>query len=383
MIVSKRIVLLICILAIVCGFAPTTAQSPDDLPAACDPANPRQQRHFYQRGNASDDLTDDDLWLVSAMSEQGIDSAAVAAGLSRLAESPTRLSLILMRNGYIVYEQYFNGSQAADSNNIASVSKSILSALVGIAFDQGYFQTVDDRVADYLPDYFVDADDPRLLDLRLRHLLTMTHGLDWKENASERALTGSANWVADILSLPTINEPGARFHYSTGASQLMSAILTEATGMSACEFAHRYLFEPLGIEAEFWGVDPQGYSTGGHSVSMTAREMARFGQLFLQEGRWQGEQVVPGWWVVASTSPQVDIGNDYAGYGYYWWLNRIAGYDIYSALGAAGQILHVIPGLQLVMVTTHSFAGNPRDYAEEAESYQFLWNDLIPAIDGP
>ena len=116
---------------------------------------------------------------------------------------------------------------------------------------------------------------------------------------------------------------------------------------------------------------------------MTAREMARFGQLFLQEGRWQGEQVLPGWWVVASTSPQVDIGNDYAGYGYYWWLNRIAGYDMYSALGAAGQILHVIPELELVMVTTHRFAGNPRDYAEEAESYQFLWNDLIPAMDAP
>ena len=378
-----RKTLLICTFALACHILPAAAQSQDDLPAACDLENHRQQRRFYQRGNAPDDLTDDDLWQVSSMSEQGIDPAIVADGLARLAESPTRQSLILMRHGHIVYERYYNGSHLSDSNNIASVSKSILSALAGIAFDQGFFLTVDDRVADYLPDYFAEVDDPRLLDLRLRHLLTMTHGLAWQENENERLLTRSRDWVADILSLPLSNEPGTLFHYSTGASHVLSAVLTEATGMSTCEFAHRYLFEPLGIEAEFWGVDPKGYFTGGHSVSMTARELARFGQLFLQEGGWQGEQVVLGWWVVASTSPQVDIGDNYAGYGYYWWLNRIAGYAMYSALGAAGQILHVIPELELVMVTTHSFSNNPRDYAEEAESYQFLWDDLIPAIDRP
>jgi len=380
---SMRKTLLICLVAGACLMLPATAQSQADLPRACDLENHPKQRRFYQRGDAPDDLSDDDLWRISTMGEQGIDPALVAKGLARLAESPTRQSLILMRNGHIVVEQYYNGSHAADSNNIASVSKSILSALVGIALERGFFMTVDDRVADYLPDYFADLDDPRLLDLRLRHLLTMTHGLAWKENESERFLNRSRDWVADILSLPMSNEPGALFHYSTGASHVMSAVLTEATGMSVCEFAHRYLFEPLGIEAEFWGVDPKGYFTGGHSVSMTARELARFGQLFLQEGRWQGEQALPGWWVVASTSPQIDIGNDYAGYGYYWWLNRIAGYDMFSALGAAGQILHVIPELELLLVTTHSFAGNPRDYAEEAESYQFLWNDLIPAINAP
>ena len=378
-----RLSLLVCVIALTWQALPAPAQTEPALPAACHRQERQLPRRFYQRGNAPDDLTDDDLWQVATFSEQGIDPAVVAAGLARLAESPTRQSLILMRNGYMVYEQYFNGSHVADSNNIASVSKSILSALFGIAFEQGFFLTVEDRVADYLPDYFDEADDPRLLDLRLRDMLTMTHGLAWKENESERMLNRSDDWVADILSLPISNEPGTLFHYSTGASHVMSAVLTEATGMSACEFAHRNLFAPLGIEAEFWGVDPAGYFTGGHSVSMTAREVARFGQLYLQEGRWQGQQVAPGWWVVASTSPQLDIGNNYAGYGYYWWLNRIATYDMYSALGAAGQILHVIPELELVMVTTHSFSGNPRDYAEEAESYQFLWNDLIPAIDGP
>ena len=316
------------------------------------------------------------------MEAQGIDPTIVDGGLALLAESPTRQSLILMRSGYVVYEQYFNGSRATDSNNIASVSKSMLSALVGIAIEQGHFHSTDDRIADYLPEYFESVADPRLRALTLQQMLTMTHGLAWEENESERMLNRSDDWVADILRLPLRNEPGTVFHYSTGASQVLAAVVREATGMSVCDFAHRFLFEPLGMEAEFWGFGPPGTFAGGHSVSMTAREVARFGQLFLDEGRWQGEQIVPGWWVAASTAPQIDIGNNYAGYGYYWWLNRIGGYDMYSALGAGGQILHVIPALELVMVTTHSFRGNQRDYAEEAESYQFLWDSLIPAIEG-
>lgn len=371
-----------CIALFMVAVVSVSAQTLDTQRAACDTTDRRRQSRFYQRGYPPDDQTDDALWRYSDLEAQGIDRTIIDGGLALLAESPTRQSLILMRNGYVVFEAYFNGSRATDSNNIASVSKSMLSALIGIAIERGDFQSTDDRIADYLPEYFENAADPRLRGLTLHQMLTMTHGLAWEENETERALNRSEDWVADILNLPLRSEPGTVFDYSTGASQVLSAVLTEATGMSACEFAHRFLFEPLGMEAEFWGVGPQGYFTGGHSVSMTAREVARFGQLFLDEGRWQGEQIVPGWWVAASTAPQVDIGNNYAGYGYYWWLNRIGGYDMYSALGAGGQILHVIPELELVMVTTHSFRGNQRDYAEEAESYQFLWDYLIPSIAG-
>ena len=374
----------ICFLPFILCLGPVAAaQSESDPRHVCDVADRPSQRRFYQRGDAPDDLSDDDLWGYSTLGAQGIDADILSQGLAALEASPRRLSLIIMRRGQIVYERYYNGSHAADSNNIASVSKSILSALIGIALDRGFFTTLDDRIAAYLPEYFAEIRDPRKLNLTLRDMLTMTHGLAWEENETERFLNRSGDWLADILSLPIINEPGALFHYSTGASHILSAVLTEATGMSACDFAHRYLFEPLGIEAEFWGFDPQGYFTGGHSVSMTARELARFGQLFLNEGRWFGGQLIPGWWVAASTSRQIDIGDNYAGYGYYWWLNRIADYDMFSALGAGGQILHIIPQLELLMATTHSFFRNPRDYTEEAETYQFLWNHLIPAIEGP
>ncbi len=370
------------LLAILALAMSASAQAESRAFAACDLDDRPNPRRFYQRSNAPDDQPDDDHWRISTLDAQGIDSSALAPGLAQLAESSTRHSLIIMRHGFIVFERYFNGSRREDSNNIASVSKGMLSALVGIALNQGYIASLDDRLSDYLPEYFADGDNTGRANLRLRHLLTMTHGLAWRENESERLLNSSDDWIQDILSLPAGSEPGAVFRYSTGASHVLSAVLTAATGMSTCDFAHRFLFEPLGIEAEFWGVDPRGYFTGGHSLSMTAREVARFGQLYLNEGNWRGEQLLPGWWVAASVSPQVDIGNNYAGYGYYWWLNRIAGYDMYSALGAGGQILHVIPALELVMVTTHGYGGSARDYAEEAESYQFLWDYLIPAIDG-
>ena len=122
--------------------------------AACDTSNRRPQSRFYQRGFAPDDQTEDDLWRFSDLEAQGIDRTIVDGGLALLAESPTRQSLILMRNGYVVHEAYFNGSRATDSNNIASVSKSMLSALIGIAIEQRHFQSTDDRIADYLPEYF-------------------------------------------------------------------------------------------------------------------------------------------------------------------------------------------------------------------------------------
>lgn len=356
----------------------------DTLPDVCDIEQITRLERFYQRGVTPDDVTDDEaFWQFATMSDQRINPNIISGGLAQLENSRTRQAFILIRNGQVVYEQYFNGSSVTDSNNVASVSKSILSALFGIAMNQGHIVSAEDTIVTYLPEYFEGVTDPQKLNLTIRDLLTMTHGLDWTENISDRALNRSDNFIEDILALPIVDEPSTVFNYSTGASHVLSAVLTEATGMSTCEFAHTYLFEPMGIEAEFWGIDPQGYFTGGHSVSLTAREIAKIGMLYLNEGNWYGQQLVPGWWVVAGTTPRIDIGNNYAGYGYYWWLNRIAGYEMYSALGYGGQLLHVIPDLNVVMVITHTIRGNARDFAEEAESYEFIRNYLIPAIENP
>ena len=362
----------------------SNAQSNETIPEVCDLTDAAPPTRFYQRGQEPPDTTDDEaFWSYATMSDQRINPNIISNGLAQLDESTTRQAFILIRNGQIVYEQYFNGSSVSDSNNVASVSKSILSALIGIAMNQGYILSAEEPIATYLPNYFENETDPQKLNLTIRDLLTMSHGWAWTENRTDRALNNSDDWVGDILELPVVDEPGTYFNYSTGASHVLSAVLTEATGRSTCEFAHEYLFEPMGIEAEFWGHDPQGYFTGGHSVSLTAREVAKFGLLYLNEGKWFGQQLVPGWWVVASTTPRIDIGNNYLGYGYYWWLNRISGYEMFSALGHGGQLLHVIPELNVVMVITHRIRGNPRDFSEETESYEFIRNYLIPAIENP
>jgi len=382
----KRLLLLVTLISVLIIPQISLAQSNEvDEPSdVCDVSQIERRDRFYQRGITPEDTSDDEaFWQFATMSDQRINPNIISEGLAQLEESRTRQSFILIRNGRIVYEQYFNGSSVTDSNNVASVSKSILSALYGIAMNQGHIFTAEDTLATYLPEYFEDETDPQKLNLTIRDFLTMSHGLDWTENISDRALNNSDNQVADILALPIVDEPGTFFNYSTGASHVLSALLSEATGMSTCEFAHEYLFEPMGIEAEFWGIDPQGYFTGGHSVSLTAREVAKFGMLFLNEGNWYGEQLVPGWWVVASTTPRIEIGNNYRGYGYYWWLSNIGEYELYSALGYGGQLLHVIPELNVVMVITHSIRGNARDFAEEAESYVFIRNYLIPAIENP
>lgn len=379
----RRLCWLICIVLL---SGTVRAQSTEiDIPRdVCDVEQIERRQRFYQRGITPDDTTDDEaFWQFSSMSDQRINPNIISDGLAQLEDSRTRQAFILIRNGQVVYEQYFNGSSVTDSNNVASVSKSMLSAMFGIAMNQGHIFTAEDTLATYLPEYFEDVTDSQKLGLTIRDFLTMSHGLAWRENISDRSLNRSNNFVRDILRLPIVDEPGTLFNYSTGASHVLSALLTKATGMSTCDFAHEYLFEPMGIEAEFWGIDPQGYFTGGHSVSLTAREVAKFGMLFLNEGNWYGEQLVPGWWVVASTTPRIDVGNNYAGYGYYWWLNRIRGYDMYSALGYGGQLLHVIPDLNVVLVITHRIQGNARDFAEEAESYDFIRNYLIPAIENP
>lgn len=366
-----------------CLFSQTLvfAQSTEQIPAVCDLSDAPRQNRFYQRQPTLPNTGDDsDFWQFSSLSAEGINPNIMLEGLAQLTNSRTRRSFILIRRGKIVFEQYFNGSDVKDSNNVASVSKSILSALFGIAMDQGYIETAEQPISDFLPDYFADITDPRKQVWTIRDFLTMTQGYAWAENITDRGLNSSDNIVGDILNLPLVDEPGEFFNYSTGASHVLSAVLTEATGMSTCEFAHKYLLEPMGIEAEFWGYDPQGYFTGGHSLSLTPREIAKFGMLFLNEGNWYGQQLVPGWWVVASTTPRIEVGNFYRGYGYFWWLNRLQGYEMFSALGYGGQLLHVIPRLDIVLVETHSIQGNPRDFAEEADSYRFISNYLFPAI---
>jgi CubicO group peptidase (beta-lactamase class C family) len=258
-----------------------------------------------------------------------------------------------------------------------SVTKSVVSTLVGIALEEGLIGSIDDTLEQLLPRY-ADVMSPEVAGTTLRQLLTMTAGFPSGEEPPAPAFVRSDDWVREILTNPE-SPPGEGFLYSNGTSHLLAALLEEATGTSALDFARSRLFGPLGIDtrpafrpravpgepraediaayenADFaWPVDPQGVSTGWWGIKLRPRDMVKLGRLFLGGGRWGDQQVVPADWVDQATTPQVAVdgvgeGN---GYGYQWWTGTVDGDEAFGALGYGGQLIQVIPGRDLVVVTT-------------------------------
>jgi CubicO group peptidase (beta-lactamase class C family) len=255
-----------------------------------------------------------------------------------------------------------------------SASKSFLSALVGIAIREGYIQSVDQTAAEFLPTYFVASQYPRKLHITLRDLLTMRPGFSYQDAIYDL----SGDWLATAISYPLASEPGSEFNYSTISSHILSAVLTKATGMSTCEFACQYLFQPIGITIDNWSQDPQGYYLGGVAMYFTPRELARFGLLYLHDGIWDGHQVIPSEWIAESMTRQVDeTGFPGVSYGYHWWLESAAGHEVYGAIGHGGQTIRIVPDLHLVVVTTaDSYAP-----AQGIEVFPLLEEYVIPSID--
>jgi CubicO group peptidase (beta-lactamase class C family) len=263
---------------------------------------------------------------------------------------------VVVRGGLLAWEQYFHGGDAQQRLHLFSVTKSVISALVGIAFDRGLLGSPDQPVMEFFPEFGCPPENPYSL-VTLRHLLSMTSGLVWPsghhglEPMAER-MRRSPDWTRFILSLPVRREEIGTFHYCSAASHLLSAVLTRVSGQSACDFAAAYLFGPLGIapvtSGTSWDIAPPGVSTGGWGLHLTARELARFGWLYLNNGQWAGKTVVSEAWVRASTQAE-------GGYGYQWWLRQVAGQSVFAGQGFAGQYLFCVPDLDLaVVVQSHA-----------------------------
>ncbi len=270
---------------------------------------------------------------------------------------PTLLSVLIVRHGSPVFEHYYQGCCAGDSVNVKSVTKSIVSALVGIALHEHSLTSLDQRLMEFFPQDFPTGADPRKREITLRHLLTLRSGLSWVESSAESlpALFASNNWVRHGLSLPLVYAPGEVFVYSTLDAHLLSAVLTQVTGISTLEFANRYLFGPLGSTVTKWATDPQGNPIGGSELYLTPRDMAKVGYLYLRQGRWEDTQLIPEEYLEASTRTQVFPGDSAVisdTYGYLWWVSTVGPYASYYAIGYGGQTIYVIPDLDIVLVTT-------------------------------
>jgi CubicO group peptidase (beta-lactamase class C family) len=297
-------------------------------------------------------------WKTDPPEAQGMDSTVLAKIDDYIADAfPTLLSLLIVRHGSLVFEHYYQGCHAGDSVNVKSVTKSIVSSLVGIALREHSLASLDQRLMEFFPRDFPAGGDPRKRAITLRHLLTLRSGLSWAESSAESlpALFASDNWVRHGLSLPLVYAPGEVFAYSTLDVHLLSAVLTQVTGMSTLAFANRSLLGPLGSRATAWATDPQGNSIGGSELYLTPRDLAKVGYLYLRRGRWEDTLLIQEEYLEASTCTQVFPGGSVVvpdTYGYLWWVSTVGPYASFYAIGYGGQTIYVIPALDVVLITT-------------------------------
>lgn len=317
-------------------------------------------------------------WQTSDPATLGIDAEQLSELEAKIKSDYSNINgIVVVRNGYIAYEQYYNGYGPKDLHHVASVTKSIVSALIGIAIDAGYIKHVDLKVLDFFPDYVPDdaAANLQKREITLRHLLTMTAPYafeDWHEPLEQ--LCKSSDWVK--YTLDSLGQQGTvgDFKYSTVGAHLLSAIITRSTGKSAREFANERLFSRIGmkeipdyamksfgfddlfgVNVKGWVEDPHRITTGGWGLTLSPRDMARFGLLYLNRGKWENDQIISETWIEESTAMNPNH------YGYLWWLREEDGVYTYSALGDGGNVICCIPEKKLVVAIASEFTLQPRD----------------------
>ncbi len=300
-------------------------------------------------------------------------AGSLDAAVDMAVSLPRLHSLLVSSHDDLILEKYFNGRGPSTIANVKSVSKSVISALVGIAISEGHIESVDQPIGDFFDEALASEADAGKRRITIGDLLTMQSGLETTSNRNYGAWVQSSDWVGFALAQPMDISPGILMEYSTGNTHLLSAILTIATGRSTLAYARETLGEPLGFRLAEWPQDPHGIYFGGNDMEFTPRQMIAFGQLYLDGGRANGSQVVPADWVGASIRPRAvstrEVGRYY---GYGWWIREMAGYATPYAWGYGGQYIILVPELHLVVVTTSS--SYPSD---ERRPHLRQLNDLI------
>ncbi|MGD8865951.1 MAG: serine hydrolase [Anaerolineales bacterium] len=302
-----------------------------------------------------------DDWEVSTPGEQGLDPALIDEVYENAAELETLYSLLVIKDGFLIAEQYFNGGSVDEKTLIQSATKSYISALVGIAIEQGCLSSVDQKMLAFFPEVADEVTDPRKHEITIRQLLQMRSG--YPDEETDAALLEALYWGVPttlIEPFPLVSDPGADFNYSNLTYNWLAIILERACGPDLRDFARGYLFEPTDSEVGEWLKDYEDNYIGSGGIHVTARDAARFGLLYLRDGAYKGTQVVPADWVHASLQTYSEGARDYGwgfalkdmGYGYGWWTARAGDHDFAFAWGHGGQLIVLLDELDMVIVTT-------------------------------
>jgi CubicO group peptidase (beta-lactamase class C family) len=341
-----------------------------------------------------------DGWTVAAPDSQGMDArplCAIGARFTAWAEADAHAVLVL-RHGRLVYEKYFTGQDyrwgdplgtvtfdATTLHDLRSISKSVVSLLTGIAVGRGWITSIDQPVLDFFPEY-ADLHTPAKQAITIRHLLTMSSGLFWDESLpysdrrnSETGMNNATDPARFVLEQPLASRPGSSYNYSGGSAALLAAILQKLSGRRIDALARDELFAPLGITQFEW-VEWHDHPVAASGLRLRPRDLARIGQMVLDNGRWQGRQIVPADWIAASTAPQIN-GQSAFFYGYQWWLGRSLWHgrqvDWAAGFGEGGQRVFVIPALDVVVVLNLGLYGR----ALQGPVATMILNDhVLPAV---
>lgn len=300
--------------------------------------------------------------------------------LDRAAALEPLETVVVAQRGAIVAERGYRGHSTTAPASIMSASKSVISALVGIAIDRGVLDGPDQPIAPLLADDMPPDPDPRMGKITIGHLLSMQAGLGSTSGANYGAWVSSANWVRTALAQPFAEEPGGRMIYSTGSTHLLSAILTRQTGRSTLALARDWLGPLDGFAISSWDRDPQGIHVGGNLMAMSPRSLLAFGELYRENGLGpDGRRLIPADWIATSWEPRTFSRYTGDGYGYGWFSRRIAGEQVRYSWGYGGQMLYVVPRLALTIVMT-SDENAPSSRTGHRDDLHALLGEIVAAI---
>ena len=314
-----------------------------------------------------------------AAAPRSLDADLLARAKEQAASLPRLHALIVARDGKILLERAFRGPSLDTPVNVKSVSKSVISTLVGIAIERGAIDGPDQPIAALLPDRLPPGPDSRLSRVTIDHLLSMRAGLERTSGRNYGRWVQSRHWVRHILSRPFTDEPGGPMRYSTGNTHLLSAILTRAAGRDTHALATDWLGQPLGIAIPSWQRDPQGVFMGGNNMRLSPRALFRFGELYRNGGAANGKQILSESWIRASWTPRTHSPFSGDAYGYGWFIASACGHDIFYARGFGGQFVHIIPSLGMTVVMTSETATRTRVGGYRTALTSLLKDNLIAA----
>lgn len=305
---------------------------------------------------------------------QGLSSSAVSKFVEAVESQIHEVhSFMLLRHGKVVAEGWWSPYAPEHPHMLFSLSKSYTATAVGLAASEGCF-SLDDKVVSFFPDDVPAKVSKNLAAMKVRHLLSMSTGQD-TDTMPPMGSRADGNWTKAFFEVPVVHKPGTHFLYNTGATYMLSAIVQKTTGMRLTKYLKPRLFDPLGITNPVWQLSPQGIETGGFGLSVTTEDIARFGQLYLQKGIWNGKQLLPDGWVEEATKSHISNGDDpksdwAQGYGFQFWRCRN---NAYRGDGAFGQYCVVIPELDVVLAITSGLG-------DMQQPLNLVWDILLPSF---